>query len=157
MKILDRLPIPDRPHVITVGEDVVQVHRNQNVVWISISDMLRPFPAILDTGHGHNLSIAERQIARWSGAGLKRIGELEIDRVRVVQHAADVRMHRNVSGKAELTGESYPLEMPQGISVLPDEQAPRLPLIGLRAIIANKLRLLIDGERRQVTLKTGWF
>lgn len=157
MNILDRLPIPDRPHLIAVGEDVVQVHRNPIIIWISINDRLRPFPAILDMGHGHNLSIAERQIARWSGAELKRIGELEIDRVRVVQYAADVRIHRNVSGKAELTGDSFPLEMPQGISVLPDGQAPRLPLIGLRSIIANQLRLLINEGRRQVTLKTGWF
>ena len=38
------------------------------------------------------------------------------------------------------------------------EDTPRLPLIGLRTIIVNKLRLAIDGDRRQVTLKTkGWF
>jgi hypothetical protein len=29
MKIIDRLPIPDRPHIISVREDLVQVHRNQ--------------------------------------------------------------------------------------------------------------------------------
>ena len=47
--------------------------------------------------------------------------------------------------------------MPQGISVFENEP-PRLPLIGLRTIIAHKLRLLIDGDRRRVTLKTkGWF
>jgi hypothetical protein len=35
--------------------------------------------------------------------------------------------------------------------------APRLPLIGLRTIIANKLRHVIDGDWRHVTLKTkGW-
>jgi hypothetical protein len=40
---------------------------------------------------------------------------------------------------------------------LRDEDAPRLPLIGLRAIVANKFRLIIDGKRREVTLKTaGW-
>jgi len=46
-----------------------------------------------------------------------------------------------------------------GFAVVPDELpiAPRLPLLGIRVIIGNKLRLLIDGERRQVTLKTnGW-
>jgi hypothetical protein len=32
-----------------------------------------------------------------------------------------------------------------------------LPLIGLRTIVANKLRLVIDGDRRYATLKTkGW-
>jgi hypothetical protein len=46
--------------------------------------------------------------------------------------------------------------MPQGISVFDDAEAPRLPLIGLRAIVANKLRLLIDGHRRYATLKTNF-
>jgi hypothetical protein len=118
MKILDRLPIPDRPQIISVGGGAVQVHRNQIIAWISINDVLRPFPAILDTGHGHNLSIAAGQLARWSGATLNRVGELEVDGVRVVQYAAEVRLHRIVRGKAGLTDASYPLEMPQGISVI---------------------------------------
>jgi hypothetical protein len=157
MKIIDRQPIADRPHMVTVRGETVDVHRNQIIVWLSINDVLRPLPAILDTGHGHNLSIGRGLLERWSGASLNRIGELEIDHRRVVQYAADVRIHRNEPGRSTLRGDSYPLEMPQGISVL-EEDAPRLPLIGLRAIVANRLRLLIDGDRQRVTLKTrGWF
>lgn len=100
MTILDRLPIPDRPHVLSVQGDVVQVHRNQIVVWVSIGDARRPFPAILDAGHGHNLSISRSQFDRWSGAPLDRVGELEVGRCRVVQYAADVRLHRNRPGRA---------------------------------------------------------
>ena len=77
---------------------------------------------------------------------MKRIGELEIGHQRVVQYAADVRVHRNVPGREWLRGDSYPLEVPQGISVFEVEEAPRRPLIGLRTIVANKLRLVIDGE-----------
>ncbi len=157
MTILDRLPFADRPHLVTVRGEAVDVYRNQIIVWISIAEVLRPLPAILDTGHGHNLSIGEGQFRRWSGASLRRIGELEIGHQRVVQYAAAVRVHRNVAGRAELRGDSYPLEMPQGISVFEEGDAPRLPLIGLRTIVANKLKLVIDGYRRQVTLKTkGW-
>jgi len=131
--------------------------RNQIIVWISIDDVLRPLPAILDTGHGHNLSIREGQLKRWSGASLKRIGELEIGHQQIVQYAADVRVHRNVPGRAALRGDSYPLEMPQGISVFEEGDAPRLPLIGLRTSVANKLVIVIDGDRRRVTLRTkGW-
>jgi hypothetical protein len=155
MKIIDRLPFADRPHLVTVRGEAVDVYRNQIIVWISIDDALRPLPAILDTGHGHNLSIGEGQLRRWSGAFLERIGELEIGRQRVVQYAAEVRVHRNVPGGAALRGDTFPLEMPQGISVFPDGDAPRLPLIGLRTIVANKLTLVIDGDRRQATLKTN--
>jgi hypothetical protein len=157
MKIIDRLPFADRPHLVTVQGEAVAVYRNQIIVWISIDDVLRPLPAILDTGHGHNLSIGQGQLQRWSGASLKRIGELQIAHRPVVQYAADVRLHRNVPGLGVLRGDTYALDMPQGISVFEDRDAPRLPLIGLRTIIANKLRLVVDGDRQHVTLKTkGW-
>jgi len=157
MKIIDRLPFADRPHVVTVRGEPVDVYRNQIIVGISIDDVLRPLPAILDTGHGHNLSIGQGQLRRWSGASLKRIGELEIGHRQVLQYAADVREHRNVPGRAALRGDSYPLEMLQGISVFEEKDAPRLPLIGLRTIVANKLVIVIDGHRRWATRRTkGW-
>jgi len=52
------------------------------------------------------------------------------------------------------------LKIDGGIAVIPDELAiaPRLPLLGIQTILGNRLRLLIDGDRRQITLKTrGWF
>jgi len=54
----------------------------------------------------------------------------------------------------------HQLKMDGGFAVVPDELpvAPRLPLLGNHIIITNKLRLMIDGESRQVTLKTiSWF
>ena len=152
MKVLDRLPIIDRPQLIDVRGELLDVHRNQIIVWLSIENVLRPFPALLDTGHGHNLSIGTGQLARWSGATLQRIGELQVSKKRVVQYEADVRLHRNKAGRAELTGESYALEMPQGITVMEDHVAPRLPLIGLRAFLANRLKVVIDGKTQQVTV-----
>jgi hypothetical protein len=58
MKIIDRLPFADRPQIVTVRGEPVDVYRNQIIVWISIEDVLKPLPAILDTGHGHNFSIS---------------------------------------------------------------------------------------------------
>lgn len=52
------------------------------------------------------------------------------------------------------------MKMDGGIAVVPDELpiAPRLPLLGIQTILGNRLQLLIDGDRRQVTLRTnGWF
>ena len=51
MKIIDRLPFADRPHLVTVQGEAVDVYRNQIILWISIDDVLKPLPAILDTGH----------------------------------------------------------------------------------------------------------
>src|SRR4051812_29171713 len=99
MIILDRLPIADRPHLITVQGELVDVYRNQVVVWVSISDAMRPFPALLDTGHSHNFLISAEQLRRWSGAMLEKIGELEIGKTRVSQFRAEIRLHTNVRGR----------------------------------------------------------
>lgn len=62
MKLLDRLPIYERPALIDVQSDVYQVWQSQIIVWVSLAETLKPFPAILDTGHSHNLSIAQHHL-----------------------------------------------------------------------------------------------
>jgi hypothetical protein len=159
MKILDRLPVYQENAFISVREEAVEVFRNQIVVWLSIGDTLRPFPAILDTGHSHNLSMAQRHLERWAGVELRQIGTSKVRRITVPHFAAEVFIHRNVPKAHGLRG-SHPLVMDQGIAVIPDESpvAPRLPILGLKAIVHNDLKLVIDGKRREVTLKTaGWF
>jgi hypothetical protein len=59
MKILARLPIDEEPALIEVRGEVYQVWRNQAIVWVSLDEALAPFPAILDTGHSHNLSMPD--------------------------------------------------------------------------------------------------
>jgi hypothetical protein len=46
--------------------------------------------------------------------------------------------------------------MAEGITLYPDGApgTPRMPLLGLRAITTNGLKLTIDGKRRQVSLET---
>ena len=156
MKILDRHPITDRPTIVDVQGELVDVRRNQILIWVSIGDVRRRFPALLDTGHSHNMSISTRHLERWSGAKLEMVGDVNIGNDVVSQFAAEVHIHRSVKGM--LSAETYPLEMPQGISVIEDgcPAAPRLPLIGLRTLISNKLKLIVDGGQQTVTLKTGW-
>lgn len=157
MRILDRLPIYDEPTILQVQDDVLQVWRNQIIVWLSIHDASRVFPAVLDTGHSHNLALGRRQFDRWCGAALPLIGRAKVGRDIIPQYRAAVRLHKNVAGRHRLDGESYALVMDQGISIIPDESgaAPRLPLLGLRAVVDNGLNLAIDGKRRRVTLKTA--
>ena len=159
MRILDRLPIYDEPALIDVHGDVHQVWKNQAVIWISFAESLRPFPAILDTGHSHNLSIAGRHMKQWGRSDAKQIGHARIAGHLVPRYGSDLVVHRNLPGTRQLSG-THRLEMDGGFVVVPDELpiAPRLPLLGIQTLRANKLRLLIDGKRWQVTLKTSsWF
>jgi hypothetical protein len=50
--------------------------------------------------------------------------------------------------------------MHEGLILFPESahNPARLPILGLRALVRNRLKLIIDGKRREVTLKTsGWF
>jgi hypothetical protein len=156
MKILDRLPIDDEPAPIEVRGEVYQVWKNQAIVRVGLDESLAPFPAILDTGHSHNLSIARRHIPRWAPRDLQPIGQAKIAGHLVPRYASDLFVHRNRPGTRKLAG-SCRLKMDGGIAVVPDELpiAPRLPLLGIQAVLGNRLQLIIDGDRRQVTLSTA--
>ncbi len=159
MKILDRLPIYEEPTLIEVRGEAYQVWKNQAIVRMSLSEELPPFPAILDTGHSHNLSIARRHMERWGPRNLKLIGHAKIAGHLVPRYSSALFMCRNKPGKRAFAG-TYSLKMDGGIAVIADELpiAPRLPLLGIQIILGNRLRLVINGDRRQVTLKTkGWF
>jgi hypothetical protein len=158
MKILDRLPYFDKPSLLSFPAGTVEVRAFQVIVWLRIGRSV--FPAVLDTGHSHNLSIPRRLLSSWGGIeSLPEIGRVEVNRQSMPQVEASVWIHRNPPGTREPTSAAFQLTIENGITIVPDETAhgPRLPVLGLRAISASNLRLLIDGRRRSVTLKTGWF
>jgi hypothetical protein len=159
MKILDRLPYHDRPTALSFGPRTIDVRSYQIIVWLSLRHLT--FPAIPDTGHSHNLTISTRQLAEWAGVDkLEPIGEIEVNGRRVIQYRASLRLHRNQPRSRQPRPESVPLNVDQGITVVPDETAgaPRLPLLGIRSISRSGLKLIIDGQHREVTLRSpGWF
>ncbi len=163
--ILRQLPFLDAASTIEVGGESVAIRAYQIVVWVSLSvsevlEVQAPrFPAILDTGHNHNFSIREKQFVKWtriSLGALTRLGQVLVNRQEVPLFAAHLWIHRNRPGRSELLLRPYRLELPQGTALYADglPGAPRLPLLGLRGLVSNKLRLTIDGVNRLVSLRT---
>ena len=159
MKILDRLPYHDRPTALSFGTRTIDVRSYQIVVWLSLRHLV--FPAILDTGHSHNLTISSRHLAEWAGVNnLEPIGEIEVNGRPMTQYRAGLLLHGNKPGSRQPRSETFSLNVDEGITVMPDETptGPRLPLLGIRPISRSGLKLVIDGRRREVTLHTpGWF
>lgn len=165
MHILRQLPFHDATSDIEVAGEVVPVRPYQVVVWVSLSvrdvlDRDAPrFPAVLDTGHNHNFSIQERQLVAWAGLrpeALGRLGAVLVNRQEVPLVGGHLWVHRNRPGTADLLPRPYRMELPQGIALYPEGMpgAPRLPLLGLRGVVTNKLRLTIDGSKRSVSLRS---
>jgi hypothetical protein len=166
VKILDRLPYSADATFVAAPGSSVPVKPYQIIVVVSIGlQTLREwdpripgFPAILDTGNNHNLSISRGHLLRWAGLqpeALRTIGAIRERQQRIPLHAASVWLHKNRPGeRASREQEPHPLNLQQGIAVYPDDIGPRLPVLGLRALTQNQLHVAIDPERMGVNLRT---
>lgn len=75
--------------------------------------------------------------------------------------AAYVWVYRNEPGTVT-PSDRAPIRLwtPDGIAIFPENvpNPARLPILGLRALVRSDLTLIMDGKRREVTLKTpSWF
>jgi hypothetical protein len=163
MSIVRRAPFFDvSTHVDVAGQSVL-VRPFQLVVWVSIeirSRLTPRFPAILDTGFSLNFAIQEEQLRSWtdhSPESLRVIGRSRINRQDLRLYEAGVAVYRNAAGQRDVFrgGEPYLLSLREGIIIYPrgNPLGPRLPLLGLRALTQNKLETVIDGQRRELTIR----
>jgi hypothetical protein len=124
---------------------------------------------ILDTGLSHNFSIKAEQLTAWSGL---RVGDLPIvgeSQIRlpgsradeppssVPRHKLRLWIYGNLPGDRApvLTEPPFDLKIDNGVPVYPPGMpGPRLPLLGLRGLQWHRLRLLINSERRSLSLRT---
>jgi len=169
MKILSRLPFSEAHSEVSTPDGIAEVKPYQIIVMVSITARkvteLDPgvprIPAILDGGLNHNLAIRREQLDRWVRLRESKRGQIRAGDVRLPLVPANIWIHPNQPGTREASGRPpFMLEVKEGIAVYPPEvtNPARLPTLGLRGIVRNGLKLVIDGKRREVTLKTsGWF
>jgi hypothetical protein len=171
MKILDRLPIPENRTSLQFGNKYATVHRNQVLVWVSVhlagapepEENIPRFPALLDTGNNFAFSVQDRHLREWAGIDpglLVALGDIEIDRQVVMRRRATVWLYPNMPGRQGVASgrPSLRLRMAKGIAVYSQDAVPpgpRLPLLGLPALLENDLDLWLDPQRRQITVQRG--
>lgn len=139
------------------------------MLWVSVSPVgldehpvsARPFPAVLDTGFNHGFLLQQRHFQTWTGYELHSNdfpvrGQLRAYGAQANLHEADLWLHANVRGRRDEFSRAAPLrlQLDLGVAISPSPNQPRLPLLGMLAIEKSGLRLLIDGARRRVTLRT---
>ena len=141
------------------------------------------FPAILDTGLNYDFFIDEGHLKRWANLNYKLLprksGSLKINESPATIVSANVWLHFNTGeqldnrpGAGDSCHRSFVpshvpqcLEKSQGIAIhpIPDgvkgtvnrHHDPRLPTLGLRALVVNNLHLAIDAGRMTVTISRG--
>lgn len=164
MYILRQFPFQDKPTTVKMNGETILIRPFQIILWVSLGlgknlvQISRCFPAVLDTGHNHNFSIQERQLAGWTDlrpSNMPRLGLILVNRQEIPLISGELWLQRNRPGTNELLLKPFCLKIPQGIACYPEgtPNAPRLPLLGLRALVQNQLQLTIDGQGKTVTLR----
>ena len=167
ISILRDLPFFDKETTIAVPRGNALVRPYQIVVWVSVTPQhvidlpasAQRFPAVLDTGNNHNFSIRHAHLLSWAGTAVTEHferGRMIVADQEIPLVNANVWLHRNRLGERDLLGRKPPicLELPEGIAVYPPNalHAVRLPTLGLRGLVRNGLRLVVDGRRRRISL-----
>lgn len=158
MKILDRLPIPEKRTSLRFGDRYITLHRDQVLVWLSVSlagvhepDEKTPrFPALLDTGNNFDFSLREQQLRDWAGVDprlLVVLGEIEINRQAATLQRATVWLHPNIPGQLDMASDRPPcqLRMAKGIAVYKDERVSPGPraVAGTSGISKQQSRFVV--------------
>lgn len=149
-RILHALPVATRPDEVSVHDQRIRIRAYQIVFWGSLTvpkmsglgpDAAR-IPIILDTGYTHHFSINECQLFEWAGARSGRVW-----------------IYRNVPGERIPDPLATPiaLTLPEGFAIYPGTSGPRLPLLGLRALVQNKLHLTIAEDRVHLRTRRQWW
>jgi hypothetical protein len=165
--IIRDLPLSERSDEVSRGLERIPIKPFQIIVWVSLTaekilelpPSAERFPVIVDTGHGHNFSIHERHLTAWAGVPreqLPRRGKTRVNGQEIPLHAGAVWIHANVPGHRDQFADQPPfrLDFLEGIALHPGSDYPRIPLLGLRALVRNKLHLAMDPERCVVHLRT---
>jgi hypothetical protein len=166
VRILDRLPISEFGWTVSTPDTEEVVKSYQIVVRISIATRIvlelpegaPRIPAILDTGNNHNFAIRRSHLERWSSLAFPSKGWIEVGGFFVPLLAASIWIHPNRAGSVDPSGQTpFLLGMNEGIAVYPPHvpNPARLPILGLRPIIQNGLKLTIDGATRDLTMESA--
>jgi hypothetical protein len=111
-------------------------------------------PAILDTGFNRILEIDEWHLVRWAGIHKQRLDPIETDKSHEGRkydlYRANLWLHRTPYVGPRMPRDRSPILLRKSDQVRVmspiGKPNPRLPLLGLGALIANNLQVRLDGE-----------
>ena len=104
----------------------------------------------------------QEHLESWAGVradSLRRTGTIEINKRRQVVRVAELAIFRNAPGERDVLRLPFVLKLPRGLAVYAknDATAPRLPLLGLRTLVHNRLTATIDASRMRLSIHSRWF
>jgi hypothetical protein len=138
-----------RPPKIIVGISLTLVAERDH-----LSQGVMTLPAILDTGFNRTLEIDEWHLVRWAGLRKEHLDPIRKDKSDQGRKydlcRANLWLHRTPYEGPRTPRVRSPILLRSSTHVRVmapiGKPNPRLPLLGLMALVENKLQLSIDGE-----------
>lgn len=169
--ILRRLPFYENATTLRIpGGPAISIRHDQLVLWVSISPVNRAawpgssqrFPALLDFGFNGSLLLREDHLDQWVKGQIDEknfplLGAVTVDGQNVPAFEADLWLYSNIPGFRDQIADTPPirLELVGGMILCPASISRfHLPLLGVSALRKNRLRLLVNGEKRYISLRT---
>jgi hypothetical protein len=166
-RLIDRLPIPSLENSFTLpGGLAVPGKALQPIVWISVAPphvvdlpgTAPRFPAVIDTGFNQTLLIQDWHLQMWGGVNPADLQVFPGEPAHYGSQAwhfriGDIWLHPNQPGEAAIAENSRPfcLEVHPGILIVSEqERRQRLPLLGMRALAWNRLKLRLEFDSPQL-------
>ncbi len=177
--VLRHFPILDQNQTVVFPGHELAIKPNQLPVWVSLSQNEdepgeQPFPALIDTGFGYTFAIHADQLRNW--AHLFPAYDARTIRLNGIAHSRAPRvflwLYRHWSESADSIASERPVLLDTdgiGIAVNTQNAAssgasagsafgrvfPRIPIIGMKTLRQNRLRLFVDAWRSRFSLYQG--
>lgn len=143
-----------RPPKIVVGLSLTLVREDEALPKAAVV-----FPVILDTGFNRTFEIDEWHLIHWAGLQKDDLETIAKEKVREGRKydlcEANLWIHRMPyeGPRTQRAGSPLLLEARAQIRVIATigKPNPRIPLLGLNALVMNKLQLQVDGENTVVS------
>ena len=167
--LIRKLPFYEKHTPLRVAGQELVILPRQIIVWVSIESpelaSIGPdaprFPAVLDNGYNEDFIIRQEQVLRWTQLPLHRLRAVDSQEVhgqKVPVFPANLWLHRNQPRQRDEFSDRPPFWLPldEGIAVCPAgmKNAPRLPLLGVRALRRSRLQLHVDYDDCHVSIRT---
>lgn len=146
----------------------VNIGANEIMLWACLTPKGRRdlpsgakhFPVIFHSGNNHNLSIQDTQLLSWAHLDRSiytQFGSIRASGQQLPLLPFNLWLLCNVphTRKIQNSRDAVCLELDQGIVVYPHSatQRPRLPILGMRGLINNKLVVSIDCNRCRLSIR----
>jgi hypothetical protein len=159
-----QVPLVAKEHVVSPAGIDITLRLFQPVVWVRLVPWVGRaeaegvfFPAVVDTGNNHSFLIPGPYFRAWTKSdnrSLPKGREVLVNGLPLHCYGFNLELSR-LRKNAPTGRVAARFQTDQGVMIIPDAlvpQFPRLPVLGVRCLTANRVTFALNGDTRTFSL-----